>query len=112
SRADAVVAVSRHLAGEVVALGIDARRVSVVYNGIDKGLFNAGVAEAPREEAGNGPMVLYVGNPLPVKGLDVLIQACEGVGRRWIGGGGGCRSAGRRNRGGTFAGARSDFAGI
>ncbi|MDB5322681.1 MAG: family glycosyltransferase [Phycisphaerales bacterium] len=83
SRADAVVAVSRHLAGQVAALGADAQRVSVVYNGIDKTLFHPGEV-APPERNDEPPLVLYVGNLLPVKGLDVLIDACDRLARRGV----------------------------
>jgi glycosyltransferase involved in cell wall biosynthesis len=83
SRADAVVVVSRHLAEQVVGLGIDPRRVSVVYNGIDKRLFHSGAA-GPQAREGDAPLVLYVGNLLPVKGLDVLTQACDQLAQRGV----------------------------
>jgi glycosyltransferase involved in cell wall biosynthesis len=82
TRADAVVAVSRHLAGQVVQMGVDARRVSVVYNGIDRELFHAG-AMAERDHSG-APLVLFVGNLLPVKGPDVLVDACDRLARRGV----------------------------
>lgn len=81
-RADAVVAVSRHLALQVLELGVDARRVSVVYNGIDKDLFHPGAA-AERDQSG-APLVLFVGNLLPVKGPDVLVEACDQIARRGV----------------------------
>jgi glycosyltransferase involved in cell wall biosynthesis len=116
-RADAVVAVSRHLAERVVELGVDARRVSVVYNGINKELFNAGgmghdpggvldtcggqlrmpsggknastqaceMADKNVCPTGDGaPLVLFVGNLLPVKGPDVLVDACDRLMRRGL----------------------------
>jgi glycosyltransferase involved in cell wall biosynthesis len=79
-QADAIVAVSRDLMERVVALGADARRVRVIYDGVDTELFHPG----PRDEARvrlarelelRGPVVLFIGNLVPVKGLEVLIDA-------------------------------------
>jgi glycosyltransferase involved in cell wall biosynthesis len=74
SRADAVVAVSRQLAGKTTDLGVEAGRVHVVYNGIDDTLFHPG---PPKTNQFDEPLVLFVGNLVPVKCLDVLIQACR-----------------------------------
>jgi glycosyltransferase involved in cell wall biosynthesis len=77
-RADAVVTVSRHLAGRLVQLGIDPQRLSVVYNGIDNDLFRLGPADEARERLclnRREPIVLYVGNLVAVKGPDILIEA-------------------------------------
>src|SRR6185369_15726660 len=84
---DAVIAVSRHLAQRVEALGVREEKISVVYNGIDRDLFSPGSREAAREQLGLGlraPLVLYVGNLLPVKGVDVLIEACAHLARRRV----------------------------
>jgi glycosyltransferase involved in cell wall biosynthesis len=83
NRADSVVAVSRHLAGQVAALGIDARRVSVIYNGIDQSIFHPGATHRD-ERQDDPPLVLYVGNLLPVKGMDILIDACDRLARRGV----------------------------
>jgi glycosyltransferase involved in cell wall biosynthesis len=78
-QADAVIAVSRDLAERLTDYGIDPRKVHVVYDGVDPTLFHPG----PRAEArsridlpGNEPLLLFVGNLVPVKGLDILIEAC------------------------------------
>jgi glycosyltransferase involved in cell wall biosynthesis len=78
-RADAVVAISRDLAQHVLAFGTDPRRVQVICHGIDPASFYPG----PREEArarlrlsGDEPLILSIGNFVPVKGTDVLIEAC------------------------------------
>jgi glycosyltransferase involved in cell wall biosynthesis len=83
-RADAVIAVSQDLADKVVEMGADLGNVSVIYDGIDPGLFCPG----PRDEArsrlgitGNDPMILFVGNLVPVKGVGVLIEACAHLAR-------------------------------
>lgn len=78
--ADAVIAVSRHLADEAILLGADTRRTHVVYNGIDTNLFRPGCRDEARRRLGIGReerIVLFVGNLVQVKGLDVLIAACR-----------------------------------
>jgi glycosyltransferase involved in cell wall biosynthesis len=77
--ADAVVAVSEDLSRHVVELGADPSRVRVIYDGVDKDRFHPGPASEARTRLGlnfETPMVLSVGNLVPVKGQDVLIEAC------------------------------------
>lgn len=71
SRAARVVAVSRALADEVVALGVPRDRVAIVMNGVDPALFHVRDRAAARAELGlpAGPLALYVGNLKPEKGL-------------------------------------------
>jgi glycosyltransferase involved in cell wall biosynthesis len=83
-RADAVIAVSQDLADKVVEMGADRGNVSVIYDGIEPGLFCPG----PRADArarlgigGNDPMILFVGNLVPVKGVGVLVEACAKLAR-------------------------------
>jgi glycosyltransferase involved in cell wall biosynthesis len=66
-----VVAVSRALGDEVVALGVQRERVAIVMNGVDGELFKPRDREAARGELGlpAGPLVLYVGNLKPEKGV-------------------------------------------
>jgi len=76
--ADAVIAVSQNLAARAIAMGADSVRVRVVYNGVDTSVFQPGPVEQARQRLGLGlsePLILFVGNLLPVKGLDVLIDA-------------------------------------
>jgi glycosyltransferase involved in cell wall biosynthesis len=78
-RAAAVVAVSGNLAAIALEAGAPPKRVHVLSNGVDVEAFPL----VPREEArkilglakGTGQIVLFVGNLLPVKGVDVLLQA-------------------------------------
>ena len=79
-QADGIVAVSRDLKERVVALGVDPGRVRVVYDGIDTERFHPGPREAARARLTReldlqGPVVLTIGNLVPVKGLEVLIEA-------------------------------------
>lgn len=81
SRAARVVAVSRALADEVVALGVPRERVAVVLNGVDGALFHPRDRAAARSELAlpAGPMALYVGNLKPEKGVADLARAWQGV---------------------------------
>jgi glycosyltransferase involved in cell wall biosynthesis len=79
-QADGIVAVGQDLKERVVALGADPGRVRVIYDGIDAELFHPGPRDAARARLAKelelrGPVVLYVGNLVPVKGLEVLIDA-------------------------------------
>jgi glycosyltransferase involved in cell wall biosynthesis len=78
-QADGVVAVSQDLADRVIGLGADPERVRVVYDGVDTELFHPGPADEARARLGlpgDEPIVLFIGNLVPVKGLDVLVDAC------------------------------------
>lgn len=87
--ADAVIAVSSHLAAQAIAMGADRDRMHVVRNGIDAETFRPG----PRDEARRqleivcaDPLILFVGNLVPVKAIDVLIDALASLahqGRRF-----------------------------
>jgi teichuronic acid biosynthesis glycosyltransferase TuaC len=83
SRAARVVAVSRALADEVVALGVPREQVAIVMNGVDPELFHVRDRAAARSELGlpTGPLALYVGNLKPEKGVLDLVQAWERVTR-------------------------------
>jgi len=83
SRAARVVAVSRALGDEVLALGVPPDRVVVVMNGVDSELFHPGDRAAARRELGlpPGPLALYVGNLKPEKGVLDLARAWDRVAR-------------------------------
>lgn len=84
---DAVVAVSAHLAERAIALGAPRHRVRTVYNGVDTARFCPGDRVTARRElgvSGDEPLVTFVGNLVPVKGVDVLIRALGIVHRRGV----------------------------
>jgi glycosyltransferase involved in cell wall biosynthesis len=77
-RADAVITVSQDLAGRVVDLGVDPARVEVIYCGVDPTLFHPGSQREARARLGlpaQEPVLLFIGNLVPVKALDVLLDA-------------------------------------
>jgi glycosyltransferase involved in cell wall biosynthesis len=84
-RADRVVVVSRDLANKVIDLGASPEKVRVVYNGVDAGVFHPGPRAEARRRLGldlEEPVILFVGNLVPVKGIDVLIDACAHLAAR------------------------------
>ena len=80
SSANAVIAVSRDLAKHVVALGASPDRVRVVYDAVNPAVFYPGDRSEARSRLGlpaEEPILLFIGNLVPVKGIDVLIDACS-----------------------------------
>jgi teichuronic acid biosynthesis glycosyltransferase TuaC len=77
-RAAHVVAVSKALASEVIALGVKPDRVSVVMNGVDSTRFYPQDRLAARAALGvsaTARLALYVGNLKPEKGVGELARA-------------------------------------
>jgi glycosyltransferase involved in cell wall biosynthesis len=80
--AEGVVAVSQDIAGRIIDMGVDPARVRVIYDGIDTAKFHPGPRSEARcqlDVAAGDAMVLFVGNLLPVKAVDVLLAACSRV---------------------------------
>ena len=77
--ADAVVTVSQDLATRAAELGADPARVRVIYSGVDRRTFAPGDRAAARRAVGlpdDGTRhLLAVGNLVPIKGHDVLLDA-------------------------------------
>jgi glycosyltransferase involved in cell wall biosynthesis len=77
--ADGIVSVSRDLARHVREFGVPDDRIRVIYNGVDARLFSPGDRERARGRIGipgGEALVLFLGGLEPVKGLDILIDAC------------------------------------
>lgn len=84
-RAARIVAVSRPLAEEAVALGAIRERVAIVMNGVDAELFRPRDRAAARAELGlpeHAPLAVYVGNLKPEKGVLDLAAAWDRVAAR------------------------------
>jgi len=82
-RATRIVAVSRALAEEAVALGVSRDRISIVMNGVDAALFHPRDRGAARHALGlpDRPLALYVGNLKEDKGVLDLAAAWAEVTR-------------------------------
>jgi glycosyltransferase involved in cell wall biosynthesis len=84
------VAVSRSLAGIAAELGARRENVHVLHNGVDIGSFAILPREQARERLGldrRANLLLFVGNLLPVKGVDVLLDALLMAGKPALGAG-------------------------
>jgi peptidoglycan/xylan/chitin deacetylase (PgdA/CDA1 family)/glycosyltransferase involved in cell wall biosynthesis len=77
--ADAVLAVSQDLAEKTAALGVPPEKVHVWRQGVDTSRFSPGDRGEARRRLGvpaDRRVLLWVGRMHPVKGLDVLLDAC------------------------------------
>jgi glycosyltransferase involved in cell wall biosynthesis len=75
----AVVVVARYLKERVVEMGVPAENVHVVYQGIDPDRFSPGNREAARAKlsmSNEAPVLVSVGRFVPVKGHEILFDAC------------------------------------
>jgi teichuronic acid biosynthesis glycosyltransferase TuaC len=75
-----VLAVSEHLRDKVIGLGVSPERAHLWRQGVDRQTFYPGDKAKAREAlglTGEGPVLLWVGRMVPVKGLDVLLEACR-----------------------------------
>ncbi|HEV7500607.1 MAG TPA: glycosyltransferase [Vicinamibacteria bacterium] len=76
--ADAVLAVGADVRQRIGELGIPLERVHLFARGVDENVFSPGDRAGARARLGlpPDPLLLWVGRMVPVKGLDVLIDAC------------------------------------
>jgi len=84
---DAALCVGRDLAEATKALGVAAEKVHVVPQGVDTNVFNPGSQADARRRLGvpeHGKLLTFVGNLLPVKGLDILLDALALLQRREV----------------------------
>lgn len=82
--ADRVLAVGAPLARRIVDLGVPAATVGWFMRGVDRARFHPGDRAAARAALGlphDRAIALWVGRMVPVKGLDVLLDAWDAVAR-------------------------------
>ncbi len=81
-RAARVVAVSRALADEAVAIGVPREKIEIVMNGVDASLFHPRDRASARVELGldEKPLAVYVGNLKADKGVLDLVAAWARLG--------------------------------
>jgi teichuronic acid biosynthesis glycosyltransferase TuaC len=81
-RVKAIVTRSKDLENRLVRRGVSGSKVRTIYNGVDIHTFKPASRTAARESLGQPQderLLLFVGNFLPVKGLDLLLAACAQV---------------------------------
>ncbi|HNS95857.1 MAG TPA: glycosyltransferase [Polyangiaceae bacterium] len=81
--ADGVIAVSQDLANSAVHLGVKPGKVRVIYDGIDLAHFRPGDKASARTflnlPPSEEPILLFIGNLLHVKAVDILLPAVAKV---------------------------------
>ena len=78
--ADAVVTTSQDLRGKLLGFGLPPEKVHVSHRGVNSTLFFPGGKPEARRRLGiptETRMLIWVGRMIPVKGLDVLLEACS-----------------------------------
>jgi glycosyltransferase involved in cell wall biosynthesis len=78
--ADAIVTVGQNLQERIIAMGAAADKVHIVPRGVDPEHFAPGDCRQARKKLGipvEVPALVWVGRMVPVKGLDVLLEACS-----------------------------------
>lgn len=76
--ADGVVAVSQNIADHLIRLGVRPDRVRVIIDGVDRTVFRPGPKADARAAVGlpdGPPVLLFIGNLVAVKAVDVLLTA-------------------------------------
>ncbi len=74
--AKAIITVCQSLKDRLVSLGVSKQKITVLPNGVDAQLFQPGDREKLRKQHDlTRPTLLYVGNLIPLKGVDLIIQA-------------------------------------
>ncbi|HEY4099464.1 MAG TPA: glycosyltransferase [Gemmatimonadales bacterium] len=101
-----VITVGHPLRDAVIALGVDADHVGTFTRGVDTARFHPGAADHARAALGlplDRPIAVWVGRMVPVKGVDVLLDAWHAIARHpshpllcLVGDGAGRRSLERR----------------
>jgi glycosyltransferase involved in cell wall biosynthesis len=73
-----VITVSQDLKNKLVRLGVPGKKVTVVINGVDTGLFHPTEKRSSRDKLNLGleeKIVLFCGNLVEIKGVEYLVEA-------------------------------------
>jgi glycosyltransferase involved in cell wall biosynthesis len=79
NQADGVVTVSGHLGERILQLGVNPERMKTIIDGVDLEVFRPGDRGAAQKKLGltaGTRHLLFIGSLAPVKGIDVLLEAC------------------------------------
>lgn len=78
-QAQEIVTVSSALSEQLVSLGVDADKISVVRNGVDMDMFAPVDRNEGRARLGveSGPLIASIGNLVPEKGHEIVIDALD-----------------------------------
>lgn len=78
--ADGMLAVSAALRDDMIALGLPGERIRVHHTGVDQSVFAPMPREVAKASLGvEGPLVVSVGNLIPLKGHRILIEAMRSL---------------------------------
>ncbi len=76
NNAGEIITVCQSLKDKLVDLGVSEQKITVLSNGVDAQLFQPGNKIALRKQHNiNQPTLLFAGNLIPLKGVDLIIQA-------------------------------------
>lgn len=83
--ADGIIAVSQDIANQLAKQGIDSEKVQVIRRGVDSSRFHPRDRQQARRDLRldtDGPLLVWVGRMVPVKGLERLLDAVAEAKRR------------------------------
>jgi len=80
-QAGRVIAVSQALKDALIRIGVPGDRIEVLRNGVDLAVFKAVARESTRSrlDVGSAPLIASVGNLVPEKGHDLVVQAARRI---------------------------------
>lgn len=82
TKAEKIIAVTQDLKEKIVRLGVPQEKVAVIPNGVNTELFKKMDARECRNRiplSANAKQVLFIGNLVPIKGVEYLIKAFKDV---------------------------------
>ncbi len=70
--ADSIVAVSNFLKNEIVKMGVPGENIRVIHNGL---AIQEQLESEEFQLQGSGPLITFIGNLVPQKGVDILLRS-------------------------------------